>query len=180
MKKYRGTVEPHSRIQDLLTPESNYDFAFQTFQSYWNDGYDPEVGRDTYLSKPSEAKDSAIGRIHLRPIEFTGKEKEEFGKSATEECWDEWESVQEVPSVDSSSDDIPTSNEWVVYCVDSQRNACMLAYLEESLDPHTFCRDLDNMRNFIAMANEWFAANSTEPMSAKDFPHIFSDDWLEA
>ncbi|EMA2446390.1 type II toxin-antitoxin system YafO family toxin [Vibrio fluvialis] len=178
IKQYCGEVTPHKKILDSLS--SNAEEALSIFQDYWKLGYDREVGRDTYLSRPTAAKDAAIGRIHLRPISFTGREKEEFGYSATEECWDKWETDAEVPSVDSKSMHIPTSNEWIVYCVDSNRNACMLAYLPEALDPHKFCEDSDNMKTFIDMADEWYSDNNSFPMDNADFPLIFSDNWLQA
>lgn len=178
IKTFRGAVATHKSIASLLT--ENAEAALEIFQDYWKYGFDPEVGRDTYLSRPNEAKDSAIGRIHLRPVSFTGKEREEFGHSSTEECWDNWETAADVPAVDSNSADIPTSNEWIVYCVDSNRNACMLAYIPEALDPHKFCEDLSNMQTFIAMAEEWFSDNKSFPMDNADFPFIFDDKWLES
>jgi hypothetical protein len=178
IKKYVGNAEPHKTIRDSLT--GNAELAFDIFQDYWKAGYDQEVGRDTYLSRPEAAKDSAIGRIHLRPISFTGNEKEEYGYSATKKCWDKWQRAADVPSVNSNSKDIPTSNEWIVYCVDSTRNACMLAYLPESIDPHKFCEDTNTMNRFIKMADEWYSDNSSFPMSIEEFPLIFDDKWLEA
>jgi hypothetical protein len=178
IKKYVGKAEPHNRIRSSMT--SNAQEALEIFQDYWQIGYDAEVGRDTYLSRPGTVKDFAIGRIHLRPISFTGNEREEFGYSATEECWDKWEDCADVPSVNSSSKNIPTSNEWVVYCVDSTRNACMLAYLPQSIDPHKYCNDLDVMHGFIAMVEEWHAENGSFAMDNEEFPFIFDDKWLKA
>ena len=177
IKKFIGSVVPHHKIKDTLT--SNACIALDIFQDYWKFGFDREVGRDTYLSRPDTAKESAIGRIHLRPVSFSGNEEKVFGKSATQLCWDNWENTAEVPATNSNTKDIPTSNEWVVYCVDSQRNACMLAYLPQKIDPHAFCANLANMQQFITLADEWFSCNKTFPMDIADFPHIFSDKWLE-
>ncbi|MEZ8690573.1 hypothetical protein A145_04710 [Vibrio splendidus 5S-101] len=179
MKTYVGRAEAHKSIRSLLKPDSNSQLALDIFQDYWRYGFDREVGRDTYLTRPSEVIDCAIGRIHLRPVHFTGNEKEDHGHSATKECWDNWENAAYVPGVDSCSKDIPTSNEWIVYCVDSERNACMLAYLPEGVDPHEFCEVQENMDNFIARANNWFGDNGSTPMSNDDFPLIFDDRWLE-
>ena len=178
IKTYIGRVDAHSSIQSILTSDENTQIAFDIFQDYWKHGFDSEVGRDTYLSRPDEAKDCAIGRVHLRPVHFTGNEREEFGHTATEECWDRWPGLGEVPATESASRHIPTSNEWIVYCVDSKRNACMLAYLPIAIDPHTYCENLDHMQAFIDKANAWFKDNSSHPMSNSEFPLIFNDKWL--
>lgn len=177
-RTYIGRVDPHASIQSLISTDNNTEQAFEIFQDYWKLGYDAEVGRDTYLSRPNAAKDSAIGRVHLRPVHFTGTELEDHGYTATEECWDKWPDLADVPAVDSASGKIPTSNEWIVYCVDSERNSCMLAYLPEAIDPHTFCEDTDNMQKFIDMAEQWFSEHKSTPMENSEFPHIFSDKWL--
>lgn len=177
IKNYIGSVEAHQVISATLT--ENATLALDIFRDYWTLGYDPEVGRDTYLSRPTSVKDSAIGRIHLKPISFNGNEREKYGHCATEECWNNWEEAQDIPSINSRSSDIPTSNEWIVYCVDSNRNACMLAYLPEEIDPHAYCGNPDNMNNFISMANSWFDENHSMPMDITDFPFLFSDNWLE-
>ena len=185
MKQFRGNVEGHPHIQGLLKldPDTNEylndtGLAFDIFKDYWTLGYDPEVGRDTYLSKPKDAKESAVHRIHLRPVTFTGKEKDEFGYTASKKCWDNWENAAYIPSRDSNSGDIPTSNEWVVYCVDHQRNACMLAYLPASLDAHAYCENMDNMNRLVQMANEWYELKMSFPMEVAELPLVFDDKWL--
>ncbi len=178
MTQYQGTVEAHNSLKDLIDSDENTKISIEIITDYWAYGYDEEVGRDTYLSNPNEAKNAAISRIHLRPINFTGKEKTEFGYTATESCWDNWKNNKRLPAREAASNNIPTSNDWIVYCVDHQRNICVLAYLPNPTNPHAFCERIDNMNLFIERANQWYGNNKTFPMGIKELPSVFDCKWL--
>ncbi|MEZ9185156.1 hypothetical protein AB4158_13260 [Vibrio splendidus] len=148
--------------------------AFDVFSSYWSYGFDAEAGRDSYMLRPDNAKESAVHRLHLRPVKFKATDK----GTSSQKCWDEWEFVADVPSRETGKDRVPTSNEWVIYCVDENRDACMIAYLPEHMDPHKVCEDMSVMKRFIGMANDWFKSKSSEPMEVSELPLVFDDKWL--
>ena len=179
MKKYRGTTDYHPALEAVMNKDSGGEYltntgqAFDVFSNYWEYGFDNEAGRDSYMLRPDHAKESAIHRRHLRPISFSGQET----GTATKKCWDEWEEIADVPSRETAKSKIPTSNEWVIYCVDENRNACMIAYLPEHMDPHVLCEDMKVMERFIGMADEWFKAKRTHPMSKEELPLVFDEKW---
>lgn len=171
---FRGNVIPHETY-DQQSPNSAA--AFQIFKEYWKVGFHPEIGLDAPLSQPSCIKLSAVGHSHLRPIQFTGQERAIFKKhNPTEQCWNKWSKGYYQPGTDAPSGVIPESDEWVIYCVDSNRNACVLAYV--GTDAHVECRaDSTFISNIIKMADKWYADQNSHPMDFENMSTLFDSKW---
>lgn len=176
---FSGQVVPHPSYYSLSPDPEAAEAVFEVFVDYWKYGFDPEVGLDVPLAKPKAIQDLAICHSHLRPMTFSGDEFKIFRKrNPTKECWDEWENGHYTPGKDAPSRSIPESDEWIVYCVDSDRNACVLAHLQA--DAHVSCQPgTDFLRNIMELASTWFDETSTYPMSYNDLANVFGKEWLE-
>ncbi|CAD7516873.1 hypothetical protein [Aeromonas hydrophila] len=169
---FQGLVVPHPAL-DLT--DDNTKAVYEIFDFYWRFGADYEVGLDTALSQPAHIKMLAIRHSHIKPAEFTGEERK-FGKQATERCWQEWESANWDPAMDAPSYRIPVSDEWVVYCVDSDRTACFLGYVPRLA--HQYCANGSPLLSaFMASAENWFQSENRHPMPFEEMPHLFGDKW---
>lgn len=171
--RYQGLVVPHPALDltDELTSE-----AFEIFSFYWRFGAHFEIGLDAALQQPDYIRTLAINHAHIKPVEFTGEEGEKYGFRATERCWQQWESANWDPAFDAPTYKIPTSDEWVVYCIDDKRTACFLGFVPRLA--HKNCANGSPLlRAFMASAEHWFQSENRFPMSFEDIPHIFSDKW---
>lgn len=173
---FRGNVIPHETY-DQQSP--NYAAAFQIFKLYWKVGFHPMLGLDAPLSQPRSIQMSAIGHSHLKPVSFTGKERETFKKyNPTEQCWDKWSEGRYQPGSDAPSKLIPESDEWIIYCVDANRNACVLAYIP--MDAHVECHaNSEFISTIMRMAEKWYSDQKSHPMSFQDMSTLFDSKWYD-
>lgn len=170
--RFKGLVVAHPALD--LTDE-NTSAVFDIFSFYWRFGADFEVGLDTALSQPAHIKMLAIRHAHIKPAAFTGDEAK-YGYQATEKCWQQWESANWDPAMEAPSYRIPASDEWVVYCVDSDRTACVLGYIPRMA--HVQCANGSDLLNgFMASAEQWFQSENRYPMPFEELPHLFGAKW---
>lgn len=172
--QFRGSVIPH-QVYDL-TPGSNSLAAYEIFRDYWTYGFDPEVGLDAPLSQPNSIKALAIGHAHLKPVKFTGRERKDHGYRASEAAWNCWEYDRYTPGVEAPSLKTPTSNEWLVYCVDDNRNACLLAHIESAAHQMLKATTAE-LRAIMTLAERWFQAENRAPMQYDEMNQVFSAKW---
>lgn len=175
--RFRGQVVPHSCYYTLSPDPEAAKAVFEVFEDYWMYGFDPEVGFDAPLAQPKAIQDLAVCHAHLRPVSFSGDEFKIFRKNnPTKRCWDDWENGAYVPGKDAPSRKIPHSDEWLIYCVDSNRNACVLAHLQA--DAHEACKDgSDFLRNIMDLASHWFDDSGSYPMSYGELAGVFHPEW---
>ncbi|MCC4785826.1 hypothetical protein BCT40_15325 [Vibrio lentus] len=135
------------------------------FTAYWKNGFSQLIGKDGILPVPEIYSDSAIGRAHVEPDVKTNHDE-----SSTEEAWYLW-SIGE-------TDGVPTSNSLLIYCVDEDRNACLLAYLDGgSVDSHEILKDNTFRRNIKDRATEFYTRQNSDPMPVTEHESLFGEKW---
>lgn len=159
---YQGTVYKHP----AYIPIENKTYTAE-FKIYWLNGFSPLIGKDGILPVPDIYSDHAIGRAHVEP-----QIKTNHSQSSTDIAWVMWESGElDIP---------PTSNSFLIYCVDENRNACLLAYLDHDKEnSHEMLNSPLFRRNIRDRANEFFKRQKANPMPKEDHDSLFGDKWVK-
>ncbi|EGQ8101621.1 hypothetical protein CGG88_21515 [Vibrio parahaemolyticus] len=157
---FKGRVLLHpayQRVQDKTYTSE--------FKQYWINGFSPLIGKDGILPVPEIYSEHAIGRAHVEPAEKTN-----HCDTATDQAWFLWSVGQ--------TNTVPTSNSMLVYCVDNNRDACLLAYLDGGEEnSHSILNDPTFRRNVRDRALEFFKSQGSEPMPASEHEYLFDEKW---
>lgn len=176
--RFRGEVVTHPQYYEISPDREAAEDVFAIFCDYWSFGFDPEVGLDTPLYQPHSIQDLSVCHAHLKPGQFSGNELRVFKKrNPTKECWDRWAQGEYVPGKDAPSRVTPESDEWIIYCVDEKRNACLLAHVQA--DAHDACKNgRPFLHNIMVLAEQWFSEGGRYPMEFSELAHVFDEKWL--
>jgi hypothetical protein len=138
------------------------------FKEYWLNGFSPMIGKDGILPVPDIYADNAIGRAHVEP-----QVKSNITYSSSDEAWRLW-SIDDDPT-------IPTSNSFLIYCVDDQRGCCLLAYLDAQVEnSHELLVDPIFRKKIRVQAEAYFTAKKVFPMPKEEHEGLFSDVWIRS
>lgn len=172
MAYYRGRVFRHpdyiKYLEDVIPEVATFTKAFVSF---WKEGFHPLIGKGGVMTYPDIYSEQAIGRVHLEP---PVKPLEPY--SSTAECWMRWGLQDETLFV------FPTSNKFLMFCVDENREACLLGYLDgDDRDSHQVIKDPNFRKNMKARADSFFRSMGTEPMSPELYngERLFGDEWIK-
>ena len=166
--EFKGSVTLHPAFVSLKASYPELDCMVSSFKRYWKEGYHPHIGRDSILPVPDIYQLNAIGRSHVKPIEF-----ENLSYSSSETCWNHWGSSSANPV-------IPTSNTFLLYCIDENRNACLISYLDSSdKDSHDIIKQPSFRRDMQLRAEEFFNHKKSSGMPVEEHDQLFSEKWLE-
>lgn len=166
---FKGSVIEHPAFLKLRESYPELGLYLSAFKVYWKTGFSELIGKDSIMSFPIVYQDNSIGRSHLRPSVFDDKTY-----SSTEVCWNKWAN-------ETSMTVYPTSNTMLLYCVDDQRNSCVISYLDgNDRDAHKVLNDDAFRRNMQDRAQEFFSRMKTNPMPSDQHQNLFSDEWLES
>lgn len=169
---FKGNVFLHPDYQALTARYPELDVYTSAFKAYWLNGYHPLIGKDGILPVPDIYAQQAIGRAHVEPPVKSPK-----SYSSTDKCWLIWQGVivgSEVEIV------VPTSNTFLLYCVDYNRNSCLLGYLDgntrhahDVLKEHSF-RGLMQLR----AGSFYNRVPRSGPMPVEQHDSLFSESWM--
>lgn len=164
---FKGKVIKHPAYVQLEKEFSDLTNYTKGFKNYWLNGYDPLIGKDGILPVPEIYCDNAIGRAHVNVI---GKESKSY--SSTKAAWDNWSTPGSFSAV------IPTSNTFLIYCVDENRDACLLAYLfYNNIDSHKQLTCNTFRSNIKARAKEFYTARDSDPLPVNEHSDLFKEKW---
>lgn len=171
MAYYRGRVFRHpdyiKYLEDVIPEVAVFTAAFVEF---WKNGFHPLIGKGGVMTYPDIYSEQAIGRVHIEP-----PVKLDDPYSATADCWRRWASGDETLLV------FPTSNKFLMFCVDANRDACLLGYLDgDDRDAHEVIKDPSYRRDMKARAESFFRSRRSSPMSPQQYEdaRLFGDEWL--
>lgn len=164
--KFEGKVIWHPQFGGVVTAHPKVQQEADAFKDYWATGFNPNIGRDYVMTDPLSYGLQAIGHAHIRPQLFPNK-----SFSSSKQCWDKW--------ANGSGNVEPTSNTFIVYCVDSYRNVCLLSYLDGNhIDSHVILRSASYRAQLVAVSDSYYASYKQRPLSMDQFDNLFSVDWL--
>ncbi|MBH2979445.1 type II toxin-antitoxin system YafO family toxin [Serratia marcescens] len=117
LNEYNGRIFPTGEFKTddfLITLK-------EAFKCHWRNGHHPDLGKDTLFDRPEEV----LG-FHLRKVHVNLGQYASYSYSCTEECWDEWSfgAIDERGAFRAK----PTSNAYLIYAVNENRDAALLAY----------------------------------------------------
>ncbi|MGR6834396.1 hypothetical protein [Aliivibrio wodanis] len=136
------------------------------FKIYWQDGFSPLIGKDGILPVPEIYSEAAIGRAHVEPAVKTNHDE-----SSREHAWLCWGT--------GTRSSPPTSNSFLIYCVDENRHVCLLAYLDGGkVDSHQLLTNNTFRRDIKDRAQEFFTRQKSEPMPVNEHDQLFSEKWI--
>lgn len=163
---YVGVVCKHPAYVKLESDFPEISTYTQAFKEYWANGFHPMIGKDGILPVPQVYALNAIGRVHLEP-----PVKKDYPASATEKAWKDWRCSMDVAL-------LPTSNKFLMYCVDDQRDACLLGYLDgDEKDSHEVIKSWSFRNSIKAMSDEFYKYRGSAPMPISEHDLLFSEKW---
>ncbi|MCC7687314.1 type II toxin-antitoxin system YafO family toxin [Serratia marcescens] len=127
----------------------------EAFKCHWRNGHHPDLGKDTLFDRPEEV----LG-FHLRKVHVNLGQYASYSYSCTEECWDEWS----YGPIDERGHfrQKPTSNAYLIYAVNENRDAALLAYW--SPPAHTKANESRWMDSIINFTRTFHDKTLTAPM----------------
>jgi hypothetical protein len=168
---FQGRVILHPDYGSIQTKYPEVKTYTTAFKQYWEDGFHPLIGKDGVLPVPEIYSGSAIGRAHVEPLV-----KDPRSHSSTEECWMAWRT----PQLDSHILITPTSNTFLMYCVNYKRDACLIGYLDGADRLAHDVINQDWFRRLMQHRAESFYNRTPRvgPMPVEEHDQLFSDKWL--
>ena len=168
MNRFQGRVFKHpDYVKYLEQAFPEVAFYTEAFKIFWKEGFHPAIGKGGVMKFPSLYTDQAIGRFHVEP---TSKPLSPY--SSTAECWLRWSQQDEDMFV------FPTSNKFLIFCVDENRDACLLGYLDgDDRDAHEVIKDQNYRKNMRTRADSFFRSRGTDPMEESLHDSLFESRW---
>ncbi len=168
---FQGRVILHPDYRSINTVYPEVKTYTAAFKQYWQYGFHPLIGKDGVLPVPEIYSGSAIGRAHVEPLV-----KDTKSYSSSEECWMAWRT----PLIVDVDPVVPTSNTFLMYCVNSQRDACLIGYIDGGdRSAHDLINQVSYRTEMKRRADEFYSlVPRTEPMPVEEHEHLFSEKWL--
>ncbi len=166
---FKGNVFKHPAYVQLETRYPELHSYTSAFRIYWLEGYHPMVGKDYILDIPDVYVQNAIGHAHVEPLV-----KNPISYTSTDACWKAWQAP------DSVSPTVPTSNSFLMYCVDEHRNACLLGYLDGGdRDSHEVIKTRSFRTTMELRAGSFYnRVPRSSPMQPSEHGRLFGEEWL--
>lgn len=162
----KGDVYVSGNYEYLMECERNQgkhelETALKDFKIYWSTpGFQLSFGKDSQFTRPYHPAPGilacSIRKAHARPAIFTTL----FGQNGSEAKWN----LQKIPRT-------ATSNTYLIYAVNSNRDALVMALLH---DAHYQTQSNDLMEGFMETADNWFCDMRVKPLSVAAQDSIWS------
>lgn len=157
LSEYSGKVIPTGdfKTDDFLISLKD------AFKCHWKDGHHPSLGKDTLFERPDEV----LG-FHLRKVHVNIGQYANYSYSCKERCWLEWSRGL----VDDNGDfrPRPTSNAYLIYAVNENRDAALLAYWDPPA--HTKANEARWMEYVINFTKLFHEKTQTLPLPRDVYP----------
>lgn len=170
--KFKGRVFLSPAFSDLKKQEENAtDKPFtdleRDFKAYWRNGAHPRFGKDAAFARPNEILALNVRHLHSDNGDYlVSNDPKDF--TGTEKCWDDWRS--------GKSWTRPTSNAFVIYTVAENRDALLIAYIDQ--DAHEAAERFQIMEDVIKVTYSFYSKMKCQPMPLEEHQYIFDDKWL--
>ena len=163
---FQGKVIKHPAYVQLENENPDIKQYTSEFKSYWVSGFSPLIGKDGVLPEPDIYSSNAIGRAHVEPPVKTDETY-----SSTADAWELWGV--------GTGNVVPTSNSFLVYCINEKRECCLLAFLDDKDgNSHKILRD-DSFRRDMKFRSEEYFNRFGAPMPKDEHEHVFDEKWLK-
>lgn len=164
---FQGKVTKHPAYVKLEAENPDIKQYTSEFKRYWLLGFSPLIGKDGILPVPDIYSSNAIGRAHVEPPVKTDETY-----SSTADAWELWGV--------GTSDVVPTSNSFLVYCVNDNRECCLLAFLDDKNgNSHEILKDPSFRKNMRLRSEEYFKEYGVFPMQKDEHDHVFDEKWFK-
>jgi len=163
---YKGKVYATKKFADECAISPELQSLKEAFKQFWTTGRHPDFGKDVAYGRPAEIRSLHIRHTHIDNGDYVDEDSEK-NKSAKESFWILWKQKTEQAKV------VPTSNSYLVYAVNHQRDAALLSYLSD--DAHETSELSEYTEDLIRMAYSFYSNSKSTAMPLEE--DLFSDKW---
>lgn len=162
---FKGRIYFSNALNVLASCNTEVAKLKESFKEFWKTGYSPNLGKDIAFGRPTEILSLSVRHVHVD----TGEYSNSYGVSSTEACWVSWRQGE--------GKRLPASDSFLIYSVNTQRDAYLIAYLDS--DAHNAAEISEYMQRIIEMAEDFYAQTKTKPMPLSEHYKLYDDEWLD-
>ncbi|EJD6081613.1 type II toxin-antitoxin system YafO family toxin [Providencia rettgeri] len=161
---YCGLVYRSVKFSKKCANEPEAENLYQAFKEHWLMGYSPFIGKDALFARPDEALNLHVRHGHADSKMYEPENSKEK-HTAKESCWKKWQSGYGYK--------IPTSNSWLIYAVNENRDAMVMDYIHNA---HDVTKSMQYMDQYIEITYRFLEFTKCNQMSYIEHP--FDDKYL--
>ncbi|QPT15238.1 type II toxin-antitoxin system YafO family toxin [Serratia rubidaea] len=166
---FKGRVFHDVAFSEFCKSDPELQKVADAFKSYWLNGYHPDIGKSIAFSRPKEVLDLCVMHSHVDTKDYTPEESKSH-ISGKKSSWDAW---KRIGSVSVKMHRPPTSDSFIVYSVNNNRDALVIFFLDA--DAHSMTESSELMESAIKTSYRFFEQTKSQAMPLDE--DLFSDKW---